>query len=250
MKLTIARGFSALWVTLTLAGCGGGGGGTPATTAPMLETVAKLEYKAKNKATKVFNPWETVILEPVVSGTLGTATRTFSVDGKLPDGLSLDTETGVISGLTADVKTRSFQASVKMTAAGFSRDIYALTDFQIDGTLSEFGSFRGGFVGLSGLTISNGGWTCSGTVGVPGTVNFEVVYALGQAVAAPFPAGTTVTYSLISSTATGATINVNSGEINWTPTTKGAFTVQWAADVSNNGITRRYVGRVVTLAII
>lgn len=249
MKPTIARILVSLTVALTMAGCGGGGGGdTPAATAPILQTVATLEYKARNKTTKVFTPWETVILEPVVVGTLGNAARTFSVAGKLPDGLSLDTSTGVISGLTADVRSRFFQASVTMTVAGFSRDITAQADFELEGQLSEFGACLGGF-GLLGSTTSNGGWTCSGTAGVPGTVNFQVVYVLGQAIGAPFPAGTTVAYSLISSTATGATINVNSGVISWTPTASGTFTVQWAADVSLNGITRRYVGSVVTLVI-
>lgn len=248
MKPTLALISVALGVTLVMGGCGGGGGDTPAAAVPILQTVATLEYKAKNKATKVFTPWETVLLEPVVVGTLGDATRTFSVAGKLPDGLSLDTGTGVISGQTTDVRSRFFQASVTMTVAGFSRNITAQADFEIEGQLSESGACLAGF-GLLRVTNSSGGWTCSGNAGAPGTVNFQVIYVLGQALGAPFPEGTSVAYSLISSTAPGATINVNSGVISWTPTASGTFTVQWVADVSHNGITRRYVGSVVTLVI-
>jgi Putative Ig domain len=232
-----------------VTGCGGGGGAAPAAaTATALDSVATLSYKAKSKPTKSFTPWELIELEPVVTGSIGTAARAFIASPALPAGLNLDASTGIISGRTTDVKGGNFQAGVRMSATGYSRDLVGNADFQVEGQLSETASCQGGFA-LVGVA-PGGGWACIGNTGVAGTVRPVASYTLGNVLGSPFPVGTTIVYSLISSTAAGASINASTGVISLTPAAAGAFNLQWAADITNGGVTRRYVGSGFTLTVV
>ncbi|WP_310626600.1 hypothetical protein [Limnohabitans sp.] len=227
-----------------IAGCGGGGGGGSSNGAVDIRSVATLSYSDPTLTTFAYDPWTQVHLIPTVTGALGSATKAFSAYN-LPDGLIIDASTGVISGYPAQFPIREQKLFIDMTASGFFGSVDSTYKLSVSG-FTQTGSVGGGFT----LTDASG---ASGTVGVAGTIGAEARYYAqktdGAYIGEPYPLGVTFNYGLISSTASGASINAGTGQISWTPTAVGNYQIQWYCDITKAGYTRRYTSLVFSLKI-
>lgn len=223
-------------VALVLSACGGGGSvGT--TTSPSLSSVVTFTYTAPAHSSKYYTQWEVVTLTPTVTGNIGSGIKTFRAIS-LPTGLTLDTVTGDVTGLPETFGVRNQNVQIELTVSGYMGYVDGIYNYDIDG-FSKFGFMSGGFT----LTDAISG---AGTTGIPGSIHDRVVNMRfdgnGAYYGEQFPAGTLITYGFQSANdAPGATINSTTGEINWTPAAAGTYQIFWYADVSFNGITRRYI---------
>jgi choice-of-anchor A domain-containing protein len=133
----------------------------------------------------------------------GVAPYSYSIAGKLPAGLTLNTSTGAVSG----IPTGAGIFTVKVTdATGNSSTACALT---INGPLSVSCAAKN--IGEVGVPFESGAMSISG-----GT--------------APF------TYSIVGTLPAGLTLNTTTGEVSGTPTAAGTFQIE-VKDAAGNSST-------------
>jgi len=151
-----------------------------------------------------------VLYDQTVSGSGGTAPYTFAVtNGSLPTGLTLDSNTGQISGTPTALGTFNF-------------DITATDTFGCSGTTSYSVTINCPVITLLPATLPNG------TVG---TLYDQTVSGSGGA--APY------TFAVTSGNLpTGLTLNSSTGQISGTPTAAGTFNFDITATDANgcNGV--------------
>jgi hypothetical protein len=228
---------AALLIGLALTACGGGGGDSAAVAQPLpkLADTATLSYSEPDYNSYMHDPWTRVRMVPKLNGLPAGSTATYSAKTALATGLSLDTSTGVVTGLP------EFGGEVKIavTAKGYDGEVVSTYPFGVSTVHPRLASASGvealeafKFKGKVGALI-----TFSQPAGLieqwPGPPAYTLT---GE----PLPAGVVSTYYFIGEKPAAAGINSETGEVIWAPQTSGEYVLQWGADLTKNGITRKY----------
>ncbi len=229
----------SMCVMALMGGCGGGGGTSDGASTSSLFMLASVSYPDALFA----DPWDTVRVEPNITGSVDKDLLTFEVSS-LPPGFSLDPKTGAISG--------GFTPSNDPSGFGF----ITVKSSAHPGVLStELRAYKSTieYTPLSAnlnvnFVNSQGDWVIDGSVGalleVESNVTMSVMRResngeLVNNIALPLPNDATIVYSLDASSTAGAVIDSNSGVIRWTPSIAGDFRIIAHADVAKNGTTFR-----------
>jgi hypothetical protein len=128
----------AACVLLLLSACGGGGGGsagggcTPASTLQLTYKDARLpaSQTSFSSGNEWFGSLEQVGLNPVFGQVCGADTTFRVVSGELPQGVTLDPDTGAIAGLPTS--TGEFTPTIGLRVAGFQGEATRSLNFVVD----------------------------------------------------------------------------------------------------------------------
>lgn len=229
----------AMCVMALMGGCGGGGAsdGGP---LPSLTTAASVSYQE----TFFDNPWDTVRMEPNVTGSIDRNFLTFAASS-LPSGFSIDPRTGVISGGYTSLSDGPSFGDIAITSSTHSGVLS--TDLRVYPSSLEYTGFSSTGFADAGVN-SAGDWVFNGSVGVLGELGFELTMSVTQrdssgqlvnTISQPLPSDAVVVYSLDPNSPQGATIDPRTGLIRWTPSSSGTFRITQHAGATKNGITFR-----------
>lgn len=228
----------AALISLALTACGGGGGDSPAAAQPLpkLADTVSLSYSEPDYNSYMHDPWTRVRMVPKLSGLPAGATVAYSAKAALAPGLSLDTSTGVVTGLPE----YGGEVKIAITAKGYDGEVVSTYPFGVSSVHPRLASASGleaieafkfkGKVGVF-VTFSQPAGLMEQWPGPPAYTN------TGE----PLPAGVVSTYYFIGEKPAAAGINSETGEVIWAPQAAGEYTLQWGADLIKDGITRKYV---------
>lgn len=235
------RSFCVAACVALLAACGGGDAGFVGEQD--LAEVATLQYGALGQSElpgggmKYYDPFTPVDLQPAVTGLPDSVTRTFRATS-LPEGLALDAATGRISGPARDSYVT---VEVSMTAPGYAGEITTFATARVAELLGSLESLDSGFVAADSST--SGARQFRAVAGTAGKLRVTVSSGLrmdwGLSLVTPWPEGAVIRYGM-DTVPPGLTFDPASGVLQGTPTTPGAYVLDWSADVTARGVTRHY----------
>ena len=248
--LTAIKNLSILAI-LALVGCGGGGSGsTAATGACTRSPVLTLGYIDPRVPTSggsttsfsgllTFATLEKVEFRPSLGFTCGAKTNFGFSSGSASSlaGLTINKDTGVISGIPTISGTKNFTVSV--SAEGYTGTATLNMQFIVDDYgLTYASSTNVTTVGSSVSLLPNltDGLSILPTPGIPIPLQGQSNSSRGSFL----PAGSTLVYSLLSGALPpGLTLNPSTGLISGVPTTTGTFDLSVTLDATFEGATLR-----------
>ncbi|MFO1339880.1 MAG: Ig domain-containing protein [Burkholderiaceae bacterium] len=207
------RAWTGLALTIGLSACGGGGGSSGA------DLTINYNYANANNSTMVVFRSE-ALPAPQVDGLEGHAPHFAVVSGGLPEGVTLDPNTGVISG--RPVANTETTAVIRLTVTGYSGSL----DESVKVTVAPF-------------TVMYLNTSVETQRGLPLAVNTPIVPSYDEAVSVEFktwPEGTALP--------PGITLNATTGALAGTPTEAGSYAVFLVATASYGGHTSQADARV------